>query len=298
MRSARCCGVYVCGAANRVAGRRGAGRSTRRTALPAEVVVWGVCDPAWRASGAQPPRTRRRKRVCGRSALAARTDHAGRRPNSLASSVSAFASQKLMSISRYIVVAVVSVPAPSRARPSPVQLAEAEVAVGDERAHLEFVGQRHAPPRSAARPPRGREGQSNRRFPEHVEERTPQRPGRRTRGPTRRGRSGQSHRRPPDGQPRGARSPAPTTPEAGRPGFLPFGRRRGRSSASNASASSKRPAPHTRGPSRIRGERSQRRSTSATGPGRAPAPGSRRGSAADEIHPAGGPHTPTMRLNG
>jgi hypothetical protein len=44
-----------------------------------------------------------------------------------------------MSISRYIVVAVAILRPLTRAR-APVELAEAEVAVGDERAHAQLVG--------------------------------------------------------------------------------------------------------------------------------------------------------------
>ena len=59
-------------------------------------------------------------------------------------SASAFSSQKRMSISRYIVVAVVRCScACSPLARAPVELAEAEVAVGDERAHAELVGQGH-----------------------------------------------------------------------------------------------------------------------------------------------------------
>ena len=59
-------------------------------------------------------------------------------------SASAFSSQTLMPISRYIVVAVVEVLLGlSRLSRAPVELAETEVAVGDEGAHAEFVGQRH-----------------------------------------------------------------------------------------------------------------------------------------------------------
>ena len=59
------------------------------------------------------------------------------------SSASAFSSQKRMSISRYIVVAVVRCSCAFCAvAGAPVELAEAEVAVGDEGAHAEVGGSR------------------------------------------------------------------------------------------------------------------------------------------------------------
>ena len=61
-------------------------------------------------------------------------------------SASACSSQNRMSISRYIVVAVVRCSWACWRLPAPVQLAEAEVAVGDEGAHAEVGGQRHRGP--------------------------------------------------------------------------------------------------------------------------------------------------------
>ena len=58
------------------------------------------------------------------------------------SAPSAFSSQKRMPISRYIVAAVVRCSLGLRAvARSPVELAEAEVAVGDERAHATRLGE-------------------------------------------------------------------------------------------------------------------------------------------------------------
>ena len=62
----------------------------------------------------------------------------GARP--LVSSAVAFATQKPMPISRYIVAAVVRCLASRCVASPPVQLAESEVAVGDEGAHAELVG--------------------------------------------------------------------------------------------------------------------------------------------------------------
>ena len=68
------------------------------------------------------------------------------------SSASAFSSQNVMSISRYIVVGGGQVLVGLRAVPgAAVELAEAEVAVGDEGAHAELVGARRAPAGSALR---------------------------------------------------------------------------------------------------------------------------------------------------
>ena len=56
-------------------------------------------------------------------------------------SASAFSSQYVMPMSRYIVVAVARCSWACSACPCAVELAEAEVAVGDERAHAELFGQ-------------------------------------------------------------------------------------------------------------------------------------------------------------
>ena len=85
------------------------------------------------------------------------------------SSASAFSSQNVMPISRYIGCGRQVPSAPARVARAPVELAEAEVAVGDERAHAELGGQGQWRRRSALRPSPHRDGQMRGNLAEEAE---------------------------------------------------------------------------------------------------------------------------------
>ena len=278
LRSSRSCAP----GASRKGSRRSSGRWSRAPSVfgsagldqmePLRNLSIGMRQRVHEISVAAPPRAR----VFGserhdKNAETEDRERGGSHANSRISA-SACSSQNRMSISRYIVVAVVRCSrACSPLARAPVERAEAEVAVGDERAQAQLLGQGQGlaivrlrgidldavgmgrdvaeqsqdagpppPVPPAAEPPRARPGRSGWRPPAARRGGTPRRAPRRGRPTTTTSRSARrGHgRRPPSGRPprRGGRSrgtprPAPRRSRGAARAPLSSGRDRGRAPA-------------------------------------------------------------------